>query len=108
MQAIHTPILTALNCISIWRRVGQIFKRPIPPADNYDENQLSASQLALEVIKERRKFVEGSLFAVYALSQGLQVVRLKLNHVEDSQVKVFEHGFLQAFCLTILLMRFKP
>jgi hypothetical protein len=35
--------------------------------------------MALEEIKERRKFVQGNLFAVYALSQGLQVVRLKLN-----------------------------
>ena len=104
MQAVNTPILTALNCASIWRRTGHILSKP-PKGDKPASSQ-QAVQHALDVIAKRRKLVETNIFAVYAFSQGLQVVRLKLNSIEDNQIKIFEHGFLQAFCLTILLQRF--
>ena len=36
------------------------------------------------------------------------MARLKLHSVADSEANFYEHGFLQAICLTILLLRFVP
>ena len=59
-------------------------------------------------MNQSRQNVTAHLFAGYAISQGLQVVRLKLHSVADNQVNFYEHGFLQAICLAILLLRFSP